>query len=185
MKKTAKGTTPAWLLLLTGLLGGLLIGLLLYIKQNDILINQSKKSHPTIEHNKKATPPVQFTFWNTLKKSPENNSEEPHIIEKQTKISHPRPPLITPQQKPIKTPTKNTSVYMLQLGSFRKPQDADGFKAKLALLGVESSIQKSRIHNTDVYRVRTGPYRGKDTIQKAKAHLDKTLHLKALPIKIR
>jgi cell division protein FtsN len=185
MTKTAKKNIPAWLILLTGLLGGLLIALLLYMKQNDISIRQSIKSQPTPEHSKKNAPPVQFTFWNTLKKSPDNIPDEPRSPVKQAKISPLTTPFTSPQENHRKTLKKDISIYMLQLGSFRKSQDADGFRAKLALLGVESSIQKSRIQNTPVYRVRTGPYRGKKAIQKAKVRLDKTLHLKTLAIKVR
>jgi cell division protein FtsN len=45
------------------------------------------------------------------------------------------------------------------MGSFRKHQDADRLKARLALIGIEAEIQKVSINNKDTYhRVRSGPY---------------------------
>lgn len=49
--------------------------------------------------------------------------------------------------------------YILQVGSFRRAEEADSMKARLALLGIEASVQKVVIGNQDVwYRVRLGPY---------------------------
>lgn len=53
--------------------------------------------------------------------------------------------------------------YMLQVGSFRKLSDADGFKAKLAFLGIESKVQTVTIDNKDTWhRVQIGPISGRD-----------------------
>lgn len=48
----------------------------------------------------------------------------------------------------------------LQLGAFLNPADADNLKAKVALMGLEASVQK--IENAEkgtLHRVRVGPYR--------------------------
>jgi cell division protein FtsN len=48
--------------------------------------------------------------------------------------------------------------YMLQMGSFRKYEDADRLKASLALLGIEAEIQKVNVNGGEVFhRVRSGP----------------------------
>ncbi len=58
----------------------------------------------------------------------------------------------------IQTVSKK-SAYMLQAGSYRKKNDADQLKAKLALWGHASQIQKVTIQGRgDFYRVRLGPY---------------------------
>jgi cell division protein FtsN len=50
-------------------------------------------------------------------------------------------------------------VYVLQVGSFRRYEEADRTKARLALLGIESEIQRVVINGEDVWhRVRIGPY---------------------------
>jgi cell division protein FtsN len=49
--------------------------------------------------------------------------------------------------------------YILQVGSFRRHDEADNLKARLALLGIEATIQTVIIRDDDIwYRVRVGPY---------------------------
>lgn len=53
--------------------------------------------------------------------------------------------------------------YMIQVGSFKKLSDADGFRAKLALLGIESKVQTVTIDNKETWhRVQIGPIAGRD-----------------------
>lgn len=50
-------------------------------------------------------------------------------------------------------------VFYLQAGAFTKAADADNLKAKLALMGVEASVQDVVIPDKGtLHRVRTGPY---------------------------
>lgn len=49
--------------------------------------------------------------------------------------------------------------YMLQAGSFTQFSEADGLRARLALIGVEASIREVTVGNTVFHRVRVGPYR--------------------------
>ena len=49
--------------------------------------------------------------------------------------------------------------FYLQVGAFQKAADADNLKAKLALIGVEASVQDIAVPDKGtLYRVRTGPY---------------------------
>jgi cell division protein FtsN len=49
--------------------------------------------------------------------------------------------------------------YLLQAGSFQNPADADNLKAKLALLGLEASVEPANLAEKGIwYRVRVGPY---------------------------
>lgn len=55
--------------------------------------------------------------------------------------------------------------YIVQAGSFKTYEDADKRKAKMALLGVESEIEKVTIDNaTTWYRVRVGPEKNLDKV---------------------
>ena len=47
--------------------------------------------------------------------------------------------------------------YVLQAGSFRAEGDAERMRANLALLGIESRIQRVTIDTDDYHRVRIGP----------------------------
>ena len=60
---------------------------------------------------------------------------------------------------PDAAPAVPTEQFYLQLGAFQKSADADNLKARLALLGVEASVQKVDIPGKgSMQRVRAGPY---------------------------
>ena len=49
--------------------------------------------------------------------------------------------------------------YFLQAGSFQNTDDADNLKAKLAMLGVEASVQAANLPEKGIWhRVRVGPF---------------------------
>jgi cell division protein FtsN len=51
------------------------------------------------------------------------------------------------------------SVFFIQAGSFQNPADADNQKARIALLGFESSVEPTTLPDKGTwYRVRLGPY---------------------------
>ncbi|MES9969338.1 MAG: SPOR domain-containing protein [Candidatus Thiodiazotropha sp.] len=80
---------------------------------------------------------------------------------------------------------KDTGSYILQMGSFRKHQDADRRKAKLALIGIEAEIQKVSINNRDTYhRVRSGPYRSQSRMN-AVRRIAKENNINSLVIKLK
>lgn len=63
-------------------------------------------------------------------------------------------------------------IYFLQAGSFGNAEDADKLKAKLALLGMEANVQTAIIPDKGTWhRVRLGPYKGAEVMQKARATL--------------
>lgn len=51
-----------------------------------------------------------------------------------------------------------TANYILQAGSFREFKDADNLRAKLALMGIESKVEKAKVGNVIWNRVKMGPY---------------------------
>lgn len=62
--------------------------------------------------------------------------------------------------------------YFLQAGSFEDPSEADNLKARLALMGMEASVQKVELpEKGTVHRVRMGPYLGQDEMNKARQQL--------------
>lgn len=62
--------------------------------------------------------------------------------------------------------------HLLQAGSFPKADDAEKLKAKLALLGVEASVQSATIPDKGVwYRVRLGPYKSAEELSSARSFL--------------
>lgn len=53
---------------------------------------------------------------------------------------------------------KSEKPYLMQCGSFRKQQQADSMRAKLALQGLEAQVRPSDGKNGRWYRVILGPY---------------------------
>ncbi|MBI3480206.1 MAG: SPOR domain-containing protein [Nitrosomonadales bacterium] len=69
-------------------------------------------------------------------------------------------------------PVAAYDAQILQAGSFSNVNDAEKLKAKLALLGVEASIQTATIPDKGVwYRVRLGPYKTADALNHTRGFL--------------
>jgi cell division protein FtsN len=63
-------------------------------------------------------------------------------------------------------------VYFIQAGSFQNPAEADNQKARLAILGFESSVEPATLPDKGTwYRVRMGPYRKVDEINRVRQML--------------
>jgi cell division protein FtsN len=63
-------------------------------------------------------------------------------------------------------------VYFIQAGSFQNPADADNQKARLAILGFESSVEPANLPDKGTwYRVRMGPYKKVEEINKVRQQL--------------
>ena len=72
------------------------------------------------------------------------------------------------------TPSANdaSASYIVQVGSFRKAEQADRLKAELAFLGLEAKVQTVSINGEDTWhRVRLGPYRDVKVLNEARARL--------------
>ncbi len=60
-------------------------------------------------------------------------------------------------------------IFFLQVGAFQKAADADNLKAKLALTGLDTSVQEVSIpEKGTMHRVRVGPFRSPEEMNKAR-----------------
>jgi cell division protein FtsN len=63
-------------------------------------------------------------------------------------------------------------VYFIQAGSFQNPADADNQKARLAILGFDSSVEPANLPDKGTwYRVRLGPYSKVEEINRVRQNL--------------
>jgi cell division protein FtsN len=91
-----------------------------------------------------------FEFYKELPDKPEGSAT------KQV-VTKPQPPVVNPPAKAA----VDGALYFVQAGSFQNAADAEKLKAKLALVGMEASVQKADIPGKGVFhRVRLGPYKG-------------------------
>jgi cell division protein FtsN len=69
-------------------------------------------------------------------------------------------------------PSGGREMFFLQAGAFPNATDADNLKARLALLGVEATIQTATLPDRGVWhRVRIGPYANIEELNRARESL--------------
>lgn len=78
---------------------------------------------------------------------------------------------IEAQRDNTRQPVRKSGNYILQVGAFQSFADAERVKAKLALMGVESRVQKVSIDNQTWHRVRIGPITNLDELNAMRAKL--------------
>jgi cell division protein FtsN len=61
--------------------------------------------------------------------------------------------------------------FLLQAGAFRASADAEGMKARLALLGLEARVIPAEVNGQPMYRVRIGPFAQQDEANRARERL--------------
>jgi len=78
---------------------------------------------------------------------------------------------VRPDIKPV--PETRPGTYVLQAGSYKNFADADRIRAKLALQGVESKVQKVSVDNDTWHRIRIGPISKLDELNRLRGILRK------------
>jgi cell division protein FtsN len=115
-------------------------------------------------------PEKRFQFYDILPgKSdalPENQEAAP-VAEEKTKA-----PAAKENNK--ENDKESRTPLFLQAGSFSTAQDGDNQKAKLAFMGIESTVQQVMIEDRTLYRVRIGPYYKLDELNKVRSELAKS-----------
>ncbi|MEW8507410.1 MAG: SPOR domain-containing protein [Candidatus Thiodiazotropha sp.] len=132
----------------------------------------------SIEQKGREAPKPTFEFYTILPEMEVVIPEEEIVTPADDNVD-----VIPPRTAPV--PPREEVSYVLQMGSFRKHQDADRLKAKLALIGIESEIQKVSINNRDTYhRVRSGPYHSQSQLNTVR-RLAKQNNINSLVIKLK
>lgn len=182
-RRKRKPVSP-WLGMFAGVLIGLFIAFLVYLKillpqSNDvssggagIASTQEQQDVRDVRKVKKNVipppPPPRFDFYNIL--------PEMEVVVPEREIEA--------RTEPGVEPAELTGTFLLQVGSFKNFEQADRLKAKLSLLGFETDTQKVTINGKDTfYRVRVGPFPSLDTLETARANLRKKGY-ESIPIRI-
>ncbi len=116
------------------------------------------------------------------KKEPEKAAEQPvepeeprydfYTILPQAEVVVPDYEIKTRVREELVGKTKATK-YIMQAGSFREAAEADRHKAKLALLGIESRVEKAKVGDVIWHRVKIGPYDNPSSVSTIKELLQK------------
>lgn len=175
LRTRTSAAPPGWVWLLAGLGLGVLGSLLAYLTLQPAAKPEIKPINTSKTPAKTAENPRQH---NTSKKK-QTSDEKDRKLRYEFYTLLPESEVVIPEQEYLeekRQPTheqKNEGRFMLQAGSFQHKNEADGLRAKLALLGIEASIQKVTIHSDVWYRIRIGPYQTLKEIEAARARLRK------------
>ena len=63
------------------------------------------------------------------------------------------------------------ATYYLQAGAFRSESDAQAMQARILLLGLPVTIQKATVNGENINRVRVGPFKGIDDMNRSRTKL--------------
>lgn len=103
-----------------------------------------------------------FDFYETLpgRQAPQSATETAPDAAAVTPPPASAPPVAVP------------ATFILQAGAFSSEEEADNLRARLALMGLESSILAPAVAGKDtLYRVRLGPFATSDDLKRVRAEL--------------
>ncbi len=153
-KKTRRSSQPTpmpgWIWGVFGLTIGLSVAAAIYVKDREAqsVRQTATRSEPTTESTTASPdfevpekPEPRFKFYDMLPNFEVVIPEEDTVVRNNSRSA------------PLDTP----GIYVLQAGSFSSHTDADRMKARLAMLGITSRIQKVSVDDKDYHRVRIGP----------------------------
>lgn len=134
---------------------------------------QAKSGKPAAEKNGEARPAAVPVVPEPLPGKPGDKVQEKPRFEFYKILPGAEEPVPQPAPKPAPAaPAPAGEALFLQAGAFQKPADADNLKARLALMGVEASVQQVTLPEKGVmHRVRIGPYANPDEMAKARTLL--------------
>ena len=172
-RRTTTRKSPPWIWAVTGLLAGLFVAFLVFLQMQpagEVLVEETRALDiPTeteardVRKQKPAPvpppPKPRFDFYNLL--------PEMEVIVQDEEIKG------APSKEGVKR-VEQPGTYLLQAGSFRSHTQADQLRAKLALLGLETSIQSVSVDSKQAWhRVRVGPFLNLSDLNQARSLLKK------------
>ncbi len=159
--------TPGWVWMLGGLLIGLAVALLVYLK-DDLPVGGRATSAPVVDKSRFA--PKQAVVKNKPAKAKADKKPRFDFYNLLPEMEVFIPPQELEAERKHK-PSESITYY-LQVGSFRHMQDADRMRAQLALNNIESHIQRVTINDSQTwYRVRVGPFQSARKMDKVRNRL--------------
>ncbi len=195
-----RGMNPMFIGIIIGLLLGigLALGLAIWLNRaNNPFIEKSRPvdALPTIPSRTLAapdTPPAapvskgevekpRFEFYQILPGDKNDKGARtgakadaapvPKSAEPATRTAPEQKPAAKPDAKPDVKPASG-EVFYLQVGAFQSQTDAENMKAKVAFAGFEAVVRPVNLPDKGtLYRVRLGPYKSLDEVNRIKATL--------------
>jgi len=152
-RRTRKQSAPGWLWLLAGLGLGLCVAAGVYFSDLRPRTQTQPPPRPAPRSQTEMTAPAQIA--EPAEEHPAKRFDFYELLPKFEVVITETERDAYPDSNPVAVQQPGT--YVLQAGSFSTYTDADRMRAQLALLGVESRIQKVSIDDKTYHRVRIGP----------------------------
>lgn len=153
-RKTQDDDYPGWMWMMFGLAIGLSVAFAIYMKDRDAIM----PSQPVAQQPASMAAPMQPEPAPAAEETEEESEPRFSFYDMLPNFE-----VVIPEQEPDVSRDQTVEViekpgvYVLQAGSFSELSDADRRRAELALLGVESRIQRVMIDDRTFHRVRIGP----------------------------
>jgi cell division protein FtsN len=189
--KTNNSSSSKFGPMLTGIIFGVLLGLIMSGGVAWYALTKNPRSFATEEPQARVKPIVELKPTPTAidkpavadKVKPADAEVKPQYeFYKVLTETKPDSATTTEPAESIAPPAAAKEPGLLQAGAFQKQADAEKLKAKLALLGVEATIQSANVPEKGLwYRVRLGPYANANEMNKVSATL-KQNGLSATPV---
>jgi cell division protein FtsN len=174
-RKTKPEPYPGWMWMLFGLSVGLSVAFAIYMKDRDRWLSVE----PVAQEPASMAVPIEAPPQPGPQ--PETSSEETPAEASEPRFSFysmlPNFEVVIPEEEPDVTRDRAVEAiqapgtYVLQAGSFSDQSDADRRRAELALLGIESQIQRISIDDRTYHRVRIGPVNDLDELNLLRSQL--------------
>jgi cell division septation protein DedD len=174
-RKSKPEPYPGWMWMLFGLAIGLSVAFAVYMK------DQRKQEDPEPVAQAPASMSAPLQPEPAPVATPEPPPEDVEVEDSEPRFSFynmlPSFEVIIPEEEPdvslddeVKV-VEQPGTYVLQAGSFTDAADADRRRAELALLGVESRVQRIAIDERTYHRVRIGPTSDLDELNRIRGTL--------------
>jgi len=171
---------PGWMWMLFGLTVGLSVAFAIYVKGHHAAPEPAAASQQPASMEEPLTPEPAV-----VEEAPEEQQEPRFSFYDML----PKFEVIIPEQEPdVKRDqaveaVQKPGIYILQAGSFTTHADADRRRAEIALLGIESRVQRVTIDDRTYHRVRIGPIDDLDRLNLIRARL-RQANIDALRIRL-
>ena len=138
--------SPPWAWFFAGLLCGMFLSGLLWLagQQPDSLDDTG----PPVANSGEERPRPRFDFYTLLPEQSIDVQVDPEVVA---------------------SVERNNDTFLLQAGSFKRPEDADRRRAELLLLGLDATVEEANTDNGRWYRVYVGPFESRSKLQSARS----------------
>lgn len=169
-KRRRNEEAPGWVWMLFGLAIGLIIALGVYVNGRPNVTENAPiariEEAPVVTEAAPVEPPTQTI--ETAAENPDRFSF--YDLLPQFEVIVPEIEQAAPRTNPT-VAINEPGTYVLQAGSFLTAEDAESQRARLALLGIESRLQRVSIDDRTFHRVRIGPISDLDTLNSIRSRL--------------